>query len=175
MLEWWSDAAVAITRQWVVSWLWKVLTAATWNVATLTPNVRQAELWETLWRPRVDISGEQEHRWKGCLTSNWIASLRARTASSSSSTLHKSWLLEELAYCWHRAGQTKLLKSSASLTGSSFSSWSSARQFSPSSLTDRWSETNIPPNNFVGYNKKQTQTRWVDGTPTTEVTPVTIW
>ena len=42
---------------------------------------------------------------------------------------------EELVFCWHRAGQTKLHKSSASLTESSFSSLSLARQFIFTSLS----------------------------------------
>ena len=62
------------------------------------------------------------------------AYLRARTASLSSYSMHKCWVVEELAYGWQRAGQTKLLKSSASLTGFPTTSWSSARWFSPSSL-----------------------------------------
>ena len=52
----------------------------------------------------------------------WTNQVCTRKVNSSSS-VHKP------AYCWQRTGQTKLLKSSASLTGSFFSSWSSARQF----------------------------------------------
>ena len=61
------------------------------------------------------------------------ASLRARTISLTS-TLWKSWPLEELVCCWQKAGQTKLLQSSSSLTESFFWSWWSTRQFSPSFL-----------------------------------------
>ena len=54
------------------------------------------------------------------LNPNRSVLLRARTADLSSS-------MYKLVYYWHRNGQTELLKSSASLTGSFFSFWSSAR------------------------------------------------
>ena len=99
-----------------------------WVLWNLMLNKQRCEIFS---RQRVDICHVQEHRWKGSMKP---ASLRRRTASSSSSTVHKSRPLEELVYCWQKDGQTKLLKSSASLKEPSFSNWSSARQFSPSSV-----------------------------------------
>ena len=66
----------------------------------LQPDVKQAEICETLWRRRLDICSVLQHRWKGCLEPTKPTPLRARTASSISSTLHKSRPLEELVYCW---------------------------------------------------------------------------
>ena len=53
--------------------------------------------------------------------------------------------MAELACCWQRAVKRRLLKSNASLTGSFFSSWSLARQFSPSSLSTLLKITYLEP------------------------------
>ena len=89
------------------------------NCHLRTLNGRNVEVVEAISRWHVDICGVP----LGPLEPNQVHTLTARTANSSSS-VHK-W-----AYYWQRTGQTKSI---ASLTGSFFSNWSMARQFSPSS------------------------------------------
>ena len=54
------------------------------------------------------------------------ASFGVMSVSLNSSSVRKIQVLKELT-CWQKAGQTESFKSNASLTGFSFSGWSSAR------------------------------------------------